>query len=298
TLPSAAGANVSVDYSAFTANGALQTQSFVSPAGTTFASTFPTATIASPVTSTQGNLGYSYYVGSASKVEMIGIGTNSYVMTFSNPSTVLSFPMSFNDFVLDTFKAEYTVNGILVKRNGTLATTADAHGTIKTPAGTTAYLRLKMSQIIVDSLFMSGTFMQTSVSSTLTYNYMYNGSSAPIFSYSEVTTPQGSNISAYYNTTITTGVSETKGSNLLGVSVYPNPAKNTVVLTADLATQEMVTIKVIDITGKEALYSVKQLMQQGNNEFPVDVTALASGLYSIVLQSESIGTKAVKFTVE
>lgn len=298
TLPSAAGANVTVDYSTFATSGTPQTQTFVSPAGTTFAATFPSATVASPVTSTQGNTGFSYYKSSATKLEMVGLGTNAYVMTYSNPCTLMTFPMSFNDQSKDTFVSEYTVNGILVRRTGVISTTADAHGTIKIPAGTAPYLRLKVSQILIDSFFMSGSLIQLSVSSVLTYNYMNNGSSAPLFSYSEVSTSQGTSISAYYNTVNATGVSETAGSNLLGVSVYPNPAKSTVMLTADLATQEAVTIKVIDIAGKEVISSFNHTLQQGNNELPVDVTALASGLYSVILQSETIGTKAVKFTVE
>jgi hypothetical protein len=297
-MPSAAGANVAVDYSTVTANGAPQSQSFVAPATTTYGASFPSATVALAVASTQGNSGFSYYKVSSTKMELIGIGTTSYLMLYSNPCTLMSFPMSYNDNMTDNFNAQYTVNGVDVRRGGTISIIADAYGTIKTPAGTSSYLRLKITQQNVDSFFMNGSLIQSTTSQVVTYNYMNNGSSAPIFSYSEIITAQGTSTTSNYNTVNTTGVTEMTSGNLLGLSAYPNPAKNTIMLTSELATQDVVTVKVVDIAGKEVVAASSMLMQAGRNEMPIDIGTLSSGLYSVVLQSETMGTKAIKFTVQ
>ncbi|MES2656145.1 MAG: T9SS type A sorting domain-containing protein [Bacteroidota bacterium] len=290
---SAAGANVTANYSTATAQGATQSSSFVTPSTTPFASDFSGATVAQIVPSSQGNTGYAYHnTTNPNKVELLGAAT-TFVIAYNNPQTIFQFPLNYNDTYSDDFSATYNVNGVDGKRSGTINVVADAYGNITTPKGTFAYLRLKATQNIIDSFFFNDNLMNVSVTNSVTYNYMNPSYSAPVFSYTEQTSVQGTTKSAYYNTFGSTGVNEFYLGQS-GLTVYPNPAKEQLYLTV----LNINLVKVYDITGKEVIRTqASELITNGSGVL-LNIASLKTGLYTLVAETENGLSKAVKFAVE
>lgn len=136
------GANINVDYSNVVNDGAALTQTFVSPSATPYASSFPSATVAQATVSAQGVNAYAYYSMSSTHLDVLGIATPQYTMLYGNPSTQMVFPTQYQDLIYDTYTAQYTVNGVTVKRSAVIIQKADAFGNITTPSGTFPYLRI------------------------------------------------------------------------------------------------------------------------------------------------------------
>jgi hypothetical protein len=73
------------------------------------------------------------------------------------------------------------------------------------------------------------------------------------------------------------------------VSVYPNPASSTVTASFQLAQSGSVAISVVDVRGTVVSHVPTAFHNAGTVSIPVDMSALSSGLYYLVL--ESIGGK-------
>jgi hypothetical protein len=294
---SAEGANITVDYSDVVNNGDVQSQTFVDPSTTPYAAFFPNATVASATVSTQGNTAYGYYEITATKLDVLGVATSQYTMEYTNPSTQIVFPTNYNDSIYDEYEAQYTVNGVLVKRNAILVQKADAYGNITTPQGTFPYLRIAIVQEIVDSMFQSGELIALSYSELYTYNYMNSNFKAPIFTYSEIYTSQGDSYTAGYNISPATALKE----NTLFTSnenVFPNPAQNEINVEFTMNQNENVSFRIIDINGKVVRTLSPQTFSKGSHQLPLDITALPAGFYSVLIGSENTGVKAIKFAVQ
>jgi hypothetical protein len=293
-----AGANVNVDFSSLVNDGAPIVTSFVNPAGTPYASSFPTATVANSTISGQGVTAYAYYTNTSTALSVIGIASPQYTMTYQNPALQFKFPTQYNDTIYDEFEASYSANGVDVKRFGTIATKADAYGNITTPHGTFPYLRLYTVQTITDTFIMDGNIIGLSYSETYSYNYMNDQFKGPIFAYSEVYTGQGDASSAYYNVSPVTGLNET---NMLTSkeTVYPNPVSTGITtLSFELKSAEKLSFEVYDIHGKLVQTIQQQLMNAGSHNLPIDVSTLSPGFYSVQIATEQQGNKAVKFVVK
>lgn len=275
----AAGANVTVNLANLTPSGDRLTTSFTQVSGTPYATTFPSATVVSPVTSTNGTSGYSYYKLTNSRMELMGIATSQYVMVFSDPMLLSSYPTNYGDSVGDIFVASYEANGVQTMRNGSVTMEADAWGTITTPTGTFPYLRTRIEQNIADTFLMMGEIIGFSNTQTITYNYMASGWKTPIYSYSEVYSGFGNSVSANY-------ALSSSGQTALGeqpnkielVDAYPNPAQDEVnfVLPAN-SMVSLVTIKVADITGKTVCLNDIEITNQSS--IKLDTKSLTTGLY-------------------
>ncbi len=292
------GANVNVDYSNVVNDGAAQTVTFISPVGTPYASFFPGATVAQATESLQGVSAYAYFSSSASQLTSLGVATPQYTLVFNNPMGQFVFPTHFQDSIYDTFTAEYTVNGVDVKRSGTTVQIADAFGNITTPAGTFPYLRLYTMQEITDIFVMGGDTIGGSYSEVYSYSYMNSDYKAPLFSYSEVWTGQGTVYSANYNMSAPTGVKET---SLLTSNehVFPNPATQDEINVSFTVNQnETVSFQIMDINGKLVKEATSKTFTKGNHQLLLDIASLPSGIYSVLIGAEHSGVKAVKFMVQ
>jgi hypothetical protein len=190
------------------------------------------------------------------------------------------------------------VNGVDVKRYGTMAQKADAYGNITTPGGTFPYLRIYAVQQIIDTFIMDGEVIGLSYSETYTYNYMGANTKAPIFAYTEVYTGQGSASSASYWVPAATGLAE-QNNFTTNETVYPNPASfGKVNLSFDLNRTTEVTLNIFDMYGKKVLSAGTQNLPAGNHQLPIDVSTLPHGLYTIEMASEQAGAKAIRFVVD
>lgn len=105
----------------------IGTSTTISPVGTTFESTFPTANYCSATTGLfQG--GFSYFRYDNQKMELLGeaftgLGIFSYD---PNPRTYIEFPYTYNKVINDTYHAD----------NIAFTTTYDGYGSLTVPFGT------------------------------------------------------------------------------------------------------------------------------------------------------------------
>ena len=70
---------------------------------------------------------------------------------------------------------------------------------------------------------------------------------------------------------------------------YPNPAKSNTTIAYTLANKAKVTLKVIDLAGKQLAILVKQDQAAGKQEYYLDFTKnkITSGMYILVLQIDN-----------
>jgi len=73
------------------------------------------------------------------------------------------------------------------------------------------------------------------------------------------------------------------------ISLYPNPATDEVQLEFTLQNNMDIVVELTDLTGK-TLHMVMANSKLGKNNIVIDVSAYASGVYSVVLQSEGLLT--------
>ena len=126
--PGVNGANVTWDFSSAVMVLA-GTNSFVAPAGTPYAASFPASNLAAVVTH-QDTTGYMYYSVSSSQLEILAeyVGTNDENV-YTVPKSVLEFPFAFNDSFQDDYVDEDASN--------TVTRTYTGYGTVILPGGGT-----------------------------------------------------------------------------------------------------------------------------------------------------------------
>lgn len=284
---SASGPNVSANFaSAVDVNTPVVT-TFISPVGTPYASSFPTATACLIVGTSMGNTGYTYYKIDATGIELLGVGTQAYVLVYANPQQALKYPLAYTDTYTDLFEGGYTANGYDIHRAGRIDVTADAHGTITTPSGTFQYLRLKMVQAISDTIFLDGDVVSVQLQTTTTYNYMSNTRKNAVFSYSEIFTGSNSTVIASYDKSNNTSVNAANGMNTQ-IELYPNPFNEQFALSVQSHIPESLTINIYDTNGK--LIHHQKVAADGNRkEVPLQTAAWNPGMYFLSLEGEQTG---------
>ena len=127
--PDIDGANATWDFSSATTTvGGIA--SFISPVGTPYAASYPTANLAMAVTSPEGT-GYTYYNLSSAQLDMLAehVGTDDAVV-YTEPKTILEFPFAMNDWFLDEYEYDGTSYSVSRAYMG--------YGTVLLPGGTSA----------------------------------------------------------------------------------------------------------------------------------------------------------------
>ena len=291
-----AGANVNVDFSNAVASGNPITTNLVAPSSTPYASSFPSSNVAYSAISSQGNNSYTYYNSTSSKLELLGVANSTITMQYADPQLLYNMPTNFNDTYSDKAACTYITNGVDGKRSVNSTVLADAYGNITIPAGTYPYLRLKTTQTVIDSFFISGLFVSASVQNFITYNYMNSNFISPLFNYSQNTTIQGTSVSAFYYISGSTGFNEKESVNS-NVKIFPNPAKSKISIDLGSNMNELKTINIYDLAGKLTLSA--QANQLQNNIFDLNIQELSSGLYTLEIESEfSSQRRFGKFIIE
>jgi len=78
--------------------------------------------------------------------------------------------------------------------------------------------------------------------------------------------------------------------NNMVVNIYPNPVKNQLFASINSIKQELVTIQVTDLQGKVLQNRILKL-NTGNNNFNITTSALAKGVYLLVIKGEFLNQK-------
>jgi Secretion system C-terminal sorting domain len=235
--------------------GVTRDFSYVAPAATPFAASFPTATVAE----TGDNLQFNYWRGTATVYESLGGASSNSMSIYTDAATMLVYPCSYGSSWTDTF------NDPMDSISGTISGTADAYGALLMPYG------LVNNVLRVHSV---GTFTFTlfgvpQTITTDTYSYYKPGVHHELVSGTDMPDwLDGSSV----------GVIEAV-QNAIGVDAYPNPANDQVTVAYSSGGGDL-TLELVDASGRIVLARSLNATV-GISNASLDLAGQASGLYTV-----------------
>jgi len=136
------------------------------------------------------------------------------------------------------------------------------------------------------------TLVATQQGGGVSYTWYLNNSPIPSSNTATLTITQSGNYSLEVDNgtcrsrsvsqAISVGISDIGAE--IGLMVAPNPASNFVNVMFTLAKPEIINVSVFDMNGKRVILETHNL-QSGDNTLPIDVSQLASGIYTLGLQT-------------
>ena len=293
--PGTAGGNQSWDFS--DAIPILSSEiTVMAPESTPFSDTFPEANIAFHIDASPGSPEQFIY-RQINSSEMLYYGsvndpgsTYEIISHYTDAQKQMQYPFSFSNTYTDSFFTSFSLTLIIGTRvthhRGTVTATADAWGSVKTPAGTYGNaLRVKQENTSIDSVFSNGELISTATT-TSTYYAWYTATShypvAQIADYGEMGQRFGY---ASFGDGIKDNPLPTQ------VKIYPNPATDMVNLELPDGITGEVEIDLVNTSGQKLL----QLKKTGNRQFSADVCRLSPGIYFIKINNNEGNKISVTF---
>lgn len=291
--PGAAGANQTWNFTAYPDTGAIDSFTFVNPATTPFASTFPSATTAYE-NNNDTNAVYGYIKETSTALELVGAaffdGSTNFISQYTNPQTIYGFPGTFNSALNDTYRRTSDLPSFEATfvSNGTISYVIDGYGTLITSGGTYPNtLRIKKRDISSDSTITDfGAFVSESRNTTYEWVTVAPGATLGIWSISTDTTlgTFGQPDSYSQNVTHTRGNFANVGVSKVSLntlSMFPNPANDNVLLMLP----QDAHVSIIDIGGRE-IQSFYFSLADGNLPL-LNVASLQAGTYLIAAKGKN-----------
>ena len=261
----------------------------VDPSSTPFVSDFPEATIAY-IDDDPSIESYNYWLLTGSELFSLGFGTdpgnNQEINHYADTKKAMQYPFAYNDSYSDSYLIVTSYIVMTIHSGGTITTTADAWGSVKTPAGTyNSTLRIKKVNAYIDSVWNNdGELMATTPHTEIDYEWYTATSHYPVLHIQ--VTEAGTSMSY---TSLVGGIEDNP--LLSQISIYPNPA------------HDIINVKLSDvISGKVEIFllnskgqTLTQLTETGNRIFSTDINGLASGAYFIRIENNSGNYATSKF---
>lgn len=273
TSPGSGGAGQVWNFSSLVSLG-TQSFSFVNPSATANATSFPVSNIATfnPAASS-----YNYFTTSSTSLLADGyfVSPNTLI-PYSNPQKVLDYPFSMGSNFTDTYQGTYTSGSNTIIRKGIDTVTADGYGTLILPYGTlNNVLRVVVIDNYADTTTLNVPFAKFR---TVTYNWYLPNVHYQVMSLTSV----------YYNgnpvaqfgsyldqTSTSVGIAKQELPDS-GLSIYPNPAGNTLFIQT---TEKIKTITCTDFLGRTVDVKFE------NNA--ANIFSLSKGFYFLTITSEN-----------
>jgi hypothetical protein len=224
--------------------------------------------------------------------------------TYSDEDELYKFPLAYGNRDSTTFKLSTPSNSMIpftYKKQGYRITEADGWGTITTPYGTAACLRVITTQYSMDTITISALpagFNKFGIPNYMrSYQWLTASEKIP---YLEVT---GNVVGGNFAPTqvkyrdrarFIVGMKEEAFSPVL--SVFPNPASDQLTIITTQQT-ETLSLEILDLQGKQ----VKHLLLDENHELvnkkSIDISGIAKGLYILNISGTS-GKQSLKISIQ
>ena len=289
-------------YFAAGAAGASQTWNFASITGTSTeisncvsvgstpnGSSFPNANVA--FNNTVAN-NHSYWKTSSSAFQNYGIvSSNGVVIAYSNPEDLLHFPFTFNNTYTDPWSATFINSGYTYYRTGSSSVTADAYGTITTPAGTfNNVLRVHLVQTYQDSVDLGGTPYVIPYTND-EYLWYVDGTQTSLAACYSITAGGSTSQGGFY-VGGSVGIND-NNQYLSSINLFPSPAQNNITIDFNLTENKKTEAKIFNSIGEQVLNQLQEEGVQGSNKMSFDITTLPNGIYfaQILLEGNIAATK-------
>ncbi|MHB8261225.1 MAG: T9SS type A sorting domain-containing protein [Bacteroidia bacterium] len=268
---------------------------YVAPSTLVGASNFPSANLG--VNATTGTTTASEFLTtSTSGMVLTGYYTSMYTVKWAPYMELIPTPFTYSNSSVTTYSYSFLYTTYTIKRHATHTITADAFGSLTTPAGTyPSTLRVKSYESGMDSIFSGSTFLQTSKDSSYVYQWLQTGSPHQLMTINMKGT--GVATSASYVTSVTTGI-DNHTSPFAELSLFPNPTADAASLSYENNTATHVTIQLFDISGRFISTIADENQSAGKQTLPINTKALGlnAGLYFVRISSLT-GSETVKLSV-
>jgi len=299
-------------------NSNTETLQFMSPTATTYATNFPTATVAFTQSSNQGAT--NFINATAAGIFIVGQGLDHGYLTNTTPDeavvlmpqqTFMAFPATYNStfsgtsvatIVIDT-SFTYSIFNVDTLHNvhyANYTSSIDAWGSVTTPFGTFPCLRQKYVEHTLDSIYAHTTTLGwiaapfTTIDSSITYRWFANAQGFPVC---EINMDKDTINHSWFASksswifSSNTGIKDLVKSNSQ-ISLFPNPATNDVnVLNAS---GDAIVVAIYDAMGKK-------ITEINSNEVKttINTSAYAAGLYSYrVVDAKNVAISTGKFSIQ
>ena len=302
TVSAGSGTAQTWNYTPNFANTFAAPMAFVAPAGNPGAASFPNATMAV----NEGGGNWAYFKTGASGLVVDGVDATIQgslaVIDYMPDEIIIPTPFTYSNTVTNNYTATFTitVSGFTatVHHRVKRTITADAFGTLTTPAGTYSnVLRVKSYATTSDSAFVLGNNAQDQYDTTTTYNWVQNTADALLMEID--INKSGAVTKASYLQSFSNAINSIKHTEL-AVNLYPNPASTFANLAYENAAAAKVSASIFDVTGRQvATLLNNQEQAAGKQTLAIDVTnlQLPSGLYMVQLTVNG-ATKTLKLNVQ
>jgi len=251
----------------------LVTFTVMSPAGTLYASDYPTANwyFTDPVLSAQ--FGHHYYIMTPDSLVLLGEHApgNPYEI-YDNPELDMAFPMAFNQTVINTYsKTSYNAGGsVSSSQTGDITLTYEGNGTLKLPNATYTDVA-KLKSVRTNSIGPTTTSYLWVQAATGERLLNYNGNGTP---------------SAVYKFSAPAGVASFQTDDQVFCSAL---GTRQVIIRAEHTIE---SVELYNVAGQR-VYSNLHINQ---HEYSPNVSALSSGVYLMMVKTEN-GVARKKITL-
>jgi hypothetical protein len=250
---------------------------------------------------------YSFYKKTSTvfAAEGLGLKINGIPVpnTYTNEDEIYKLPLNYGTRDSSTFKfstPSTTLIPFVYTKQGYRITETDGWGSITTPYGTSACLRVVTTQYSKDTIsatIAGFPFKLGFPNYQRSYQWLTLGERIPFFEVSGIV--NGTNFTpnqARYRDVITNFVGIKTLSNDLSVSAYPNPSSNQLTIMAPKS-NDAIKAEFVDLQGKTVL--VKDLTHNSEvlNQHKIDISSLAKGLYILNL-SNLEGKQTIKISIQ
>ena len=218
-------------------------------------------------------------------------GTDTTVVNInSNTELLMNYPMALSNSLVDTYGGTVisTLAPTTFSCTGNNMAKVDGTGTIILNAATT--LTDVTRYMLTDTATATVPFIGNVKIIRTQYEYYTLGSNLelPVFLHSTLSITIGANApmvqSIVLNQYQPDGFASVDSHTLTGVTVYPNPATETININYYTAEAGNVSIQVLDVTGK-IYFSQNANASSGNNTFGIGLDGIESGVYFVQIKN-------------
>ena len=301
-LDNSSGPNAVFYYSGLRGYGQTQTQYFVTPASTSNAGDYPTATFTDTTAGFDGNLKYNQDFTDSLNVIGLVLEINTFGTVIAkyddDPEIFMKFPFNYGDSFTDNYGGTFTSPAapLPTKGNGTATVTYDAWGTLKlpmTPDIDSVIRIVRVENLLTDTIFLQPILpdiLPIPVNATQISYYKPSISKNPLLSFvvADVNGDTNINVISQYPMF---GVGVEEYNENVDITIYPNPVnKHFTTLTFELEKKANVNVALFNNLGQNIEEVFGGVLQQGSNSLKVKTSALSKGLYFVNIK---IGSRTI-----
>jgi hypothetical protein len=280
TVPKKTGTNQVWNFSTLIMTSTTNIDNFMQPAAAPQSSLFPGATLAD----NDGNGMYSFYKSVSSpsvQLQLLGFAQSNNTLQFSNPMSLFQYPFAFSDAFSDVFSGTFNNPPGAGTMSGSVTAQANGSGTLILPAGSFQNILQFSSQVSYDYHFTTPSVFNMKVVNK-NFAYFHSSQKFPLLTinYSYDTLGNLLGFEARVNTSLAVSLEESTVNS--GVSLYPNPAREQVMINAN-GTHETLELRIEDLNGRELCKMNVQPSATGAAAMPVH--DLPPGIYILKVRS-------------